>query len=310
MGNLTLRAEPGPERDSGRSGRAKLPVRVTRPRRRRLPAWLGGRRLRVALIGAAVLVLVGGGAVLVRASAGPGGLAGTIGNGALAATGTLGLKVREILVEGRSRVPAPTVMATLGLHRGMPILGVGVDTLRQHLEAIPWVESAIVERRLPDTIYVRLTERQPLALWQHNGHFSVTDAKGVVIQDEVGEFAHLPIVVGDDAPAHAEALLLLLATEPDLQKRVAAAIRVGGRRWNLKLDNGIDVRLPEDDAASAWSRLAALQRDNQLLSRDVVAVDLRLPDRLIVRVGADAVPGPTPSSQSAQEHATRKATSR
>ena len=305
MGNLTLRAEPGPERGSGRSGRTKLPVRVTRPRRRGLSAWLG-RRMRIVLIGALALVLVGGSAVLVRASGGPLGLFAAVGDGALAATGALGLKVREILVEGRNRVPAPTVMATLGLRREAPILGVGVDALRTQLEAIPWVESAVVERRLPDTIYVRLTERQPLALWQHDGHFSVIDAKGVVVQDEVGEFAHLPIVVGDDAPAHAEALLLLLATEPDLQKRVAAAIRVGGRRWNLKLDNGIDVRLPEDDAASAWSRLAELERDHQLLSRDVVAVDLRLPDRLIVRVGADVAPGPAPSSMPSRDHQTRR----
>jgi len=297
MGNLTLRAEPGPERDSergsGRSSRAKLPVRVTRTRRRRLPAWLGGRRLGIALIGAAVLTLAGGGAVLVRASGGPEGVAGAIGGGALAATGKLGLKVREILVEGRSRVPAPTVMATLGLHRGMPILGVGVDTLRQHLETIPWVETAIVERRLPDTIYVHLTERQPLALWQRNGHFSVIDAKGVVIQDEVGEFAHLPIVVGDDAPAHAEALLLLLATEPDLQKRVTAAVRVGGRRWNLKLDNGIDVALPEQDADAAWHRLAELERSEGLLERAILAVDLRLPDRYVLRL-PEAPPKPAP----------------
>jgi cell division protein FtsQ len=283
---VTLRAEPGPER-SGRAAKApaKLPVRVNRARRRALAPWLR-RSLRWGGVGALVLALGGAGYALSR----PGALAGfatATGHGALAATGALGLKVNQILVEGRARVPAPTVMATLGVTRGAPILGVGVADLRQRLEAIAWVESALVERRLPDTIFVRLTERQPLALWQNGGRFSVIDAKGVVVQDEVGEFASLPIVVGDDAPAHAESLLLLLATEPDLQKRVTAAVRVGGRRWNLKLDNGIDVRLPEDDAASAWSRLAALERENKLLSRDVVAIDLRLPDRLIVRVGAD-----------------------
>ena len=289
MGNLTLRADPDPGRGGGR---AKLPVRMTRARRRKLPTWLG-RRFRRVVIGVLALALAGGGVVLARQGALP-RLAGSFGDAMLSASGTLGLKVRQILVEGRARVPAPTVMANLGVHRGMPILGVGVGELRARLEAIPWIESAIVERRLPDTIFVRLVERQPLALWQHNGRFSVIDAKGVVVQDEVGEFANLPIVVGEDAPAHAESLLLLLATEPDLQKRVTAAIRVGGRRWNLKLDNGIDVRLPEEDAASAWSRLAALERENKLLSRDVVAVDLRLPDRLIVRVGADAAPAAPP----------------
>jgi cell division protein FtsQ len=301
MGSLMPRAAPNAAR--GGRGRAGLPARVTRARRRWPPAWLK-RTGKWGVIGALALAL-GGGVLVVRQGALPGLLA-AVGDGALAATGVVGLKVRQILVEGRSRVPAPTVMASLGVHRGAPIFGVGVTELRARLEQIPWIETAIVERRLPDTIFVRLVERQPLALWQHNGRFSVIDAKGVVVQDEVGEFANLPIVVGDDAPAHAEALLLLLATEPDLQKRVSAAVRVGGRRWNLKLDNGIDVRLPEEDAASAWSRLAALERDNKLLSRDVVAVDMRLPDRLIVRVGADVAP----SSSPAQERATRKGASR
>ncbi|MBI3516872.1 MAG: FtsQ-type POTRA domain-containing protein [Proteobacteria bacterium] len=298
---MTLRADPDPER--AKRGGSKLPVRVTRARRRAWAPWLK-RTLRWGGIGAVVLALGGAGYAVTR----PGALAGFMaatGHGSLAATGALGLKVRQILVEGRSRVPAPTVMATLGVHRGMPILGVGVGDVRQRLETIPWVESALVERRLPDTIFVRLTERQPLALWQHNGRFSVIDAKGAVVQDEVGEFAHLPIVVGDDAPVHAEALLLLLATEPDLQKRVTAAVRVGDRRWNLKLDNGIDVRLPEEDAASAWSRLATLERDNKLLSRDVVAIDLRLPDRLIVRVGADTAPAPVPQERTTRRPAAR-----
>jgi cell division protein FtsQ len=291
-----LRADP-----DSRGGTSKppknLPVRVTRTRRKAMPRWVKRAALWGGL-GTVVLALAGGGVWMVRQGALPGMIAAT-GDGALSATGVIGLKVREILVEGRSRVPPQTLMATLGVHRGTPILGVGVAEVRQRLEAIPWVESAVVERRLPDTIFVRLVERVPLALWQHQGKFKVIDAKGVVIQDEVGPFASLPIVVGDDAPPHAEALLLLLATEPDLQKRVTAAVRVGGRRWNLKLDNGIDVRLPEEDAASAWSKLAALERDNKLLSRDVTAVDLRLPDRLIVRVGeASAPPEPKPAGTS------------
>jgi cell division protein FtsQ len=299
MGGLILRA------DSEKPGRAKLPARTrARARRRALPPWLKRAGL-YGGIGALVLAIGGGGIVLARQGTLP-GLFAAVGDGALAATGFAGLKVREVLVEGRSRVRPEAVMATIGVTRGMPILGVGVAELRARLEAMSWVESALVERRLPDTIFVRLVERQPLALWQHDGRFVVIDAKGVVVQREPGEFANLPVVVGDDAPAHAESLLLLLATEPDLQRRVAAAVRVGGRRWNLKLDNGIDVRLPEEDAASAWSRLAALERDNKLLSRDVMAVDMRLPDRLIVRVGAEGAAQLNP----VPDKTTRKAGSR
>src|SRR5262249_10251565 len=101
-------------------------------------------------------------------------------------------------------------------------------------------------------------------------------------------FGRLPMVVGDDAPAHAESLLLLLATEPELMARVAAAVRIGQRRWTLHLDNGVDVALPEEDAASAWARLAALERSDRVLERDVAALDLRQPDRLIARLGTEA----------------------
>lgn len=294
-----------PSDDPGRRSRARLPVPRAKARRRGLPRGFK-RSLKWGGIGALVLALGGGGFALTRPGV-VGNAVHTVGTGALATTGAVGLSVRQILVEGRARVPAQTVMAAIGIGRGTPILGVDVAETRAKLEAISWIESAIVERRLPDTIFVHLVERQPLALWQHGGRFSVIDAKGVVIQDEAGEFATLPIVVGDDAPPHAEALLLLLATEPALQKRVTAAVRVGGRRWNLKLDNGIDVSLPEEDAASAWSRLAQLDRENKLLSRDVVAIDLRLPDRLIVRVGADIAPPPANTSQ---DHSTRKAGAR
>lgn len=296
MGNLTLRADPT------NRGRTKLPVRTRARRRPPIALWLRRTGLWGG-IAVLTLAVAGGGFVLIR----QGNLPGSIGDTVVGATGMVGLKVREVLVEGRVRVRPDKVMAAIGARRGAPIFGVNVADVRARLEAIPWIESALVERRLPDTIFVRLVERQPLALWQRDGRFVVIDAKGTVVQDEVGEFANLPVVVGDDAPSHAESLLLLLATEPDLQKRVTAAVRVGGRRWNLKLDNGIDVRLPEEDAASAWSRLAALERDNKLLSRDVVAVDMRLPDRLIVRVGADVA---APAHPPVQDKATRRSGSR
>jgi len=110
----------------------------------------------------------------------------------------------------------------------------------------------------------------------------------VVVDGNVGSYANLPIVVGPDAPAKADSLLLLLSTEPEIKARVAAAVRVGGRRWNLHLDNGVDVKLPEEDAASAVARLAEINRTNQLVDRDVKVIDLRQPDRLVLQLGANS----------------------
>jgi cell division protein FtsQ len=115
---------------------------------------------------------------------------------------------------------------------------------------------------------------------------------------DLSRFAKLPTVVGNDQARHGAAQLIdLLASEAELAARVTAAVLVGDRRWNLRIDNKIDVLLPEDDMAGAWAKLAQLERINRLLQRDVQTVDLRLPDRLVVRV-TDTAPKEAPAKKS------------
>ncbi len=210
------------------------------------------------------------------------------GRAALAASARMGLAVRDIRIEGRVETDPRDVRAVLDARRGSPILSFDPYAAKAELERLSWVRSATVERHLPDMILVRLDERIPLALWQRQGRFTLIDSEGKEIAGtDPAKFADRPIVVGDDAPDHAAALIALLETEPHLMARIAAAVRVGGRRWNLRLDNGVDVNLPENNPGAAYERLAQLARDNGLIDRNLVAVDLRLPDRLILRVGKD-----------------------
>ena len=211
------------------------------------------------------------------------------GQAVLEATARAGLKVDDVLVEGRARTKRSAILEALGVGRGTPILGFDPHAAKRRLEALPWVRAAIVERRLPEAIFVRLVERQPRALWQNQGRFAVIDQGGAVISGaKPKSFAHLPLVVGEDAPGHAADLLAMLETEPDLKTMVAAAVWVSGRRWNLRLDGGIDVRLPERDPDAAWAQLARIQREHGVLGRDVVSIDLRMPDRLVVRTAPGA----------------------
>jgi cell division protein FtsQ len=204
-------------------------------------------------------------------------------------TARAGLVVADIEVEGRETTDRETVMSALGVGVGAPILAISPRRAKDQLEALPWVRSAVVERRLPDTLYVRLVERKPLALWQHGGKLELIDHEGGVISvTRLDRFAKLPLVVGEHAAARAAALLDMLASEPDLAARVTAAIRVGDRRWNLRIDNTIDVLLPAESAADAWSQLARLERSSAILKRDVQTVDVRLPDRLVLRVNPEA----------------------
>lgn len=203
-------------------------------------------------------------------------------------TARLGLAIADVKVEGREATGRDAILAALGAAPGSPILAVSPARARAQLEKLPWVHSAVVERRLPDTLYVRLVERKPLALWQHGGNLELIDRDGAVIPvDHLDRFAKLPLVVGEHAANHAMELLDMLATEPDLAARVSAAIRVGDRRWNLRIDNAIDVLLPADSPRRAWAELANLERSSAILKRDVQVVDVRLPDRLVVRVNPE-----------------------
>ena len=274
--------------------------RVTRTSRRRPRRQQATRGLyRIGLwIGVPVLILAGiyGAIQLNRSPSGQSLLQSAVDR-IIQGTGLLGLTVADITVEGRETTDRETILAALAVGLGTPILAANPTRAKEQLEALPWVRTAVIERRLPDTLYVRLVERKPLALWQHGGKLELIDHEGAVIPvTQLDRFVKLPMVVGESAARHAAELVDMLATEPDLASRVSAAIRVGDRRWNLRIDNAIDVLLPADAAASAWTQLARLERSSAILKRDVQVVDVRLPDRLVLRVSPEA-PKETPTSK-------------
>ncbi|MDJ0946024.1 MAG: FtsQ-type POTRA domain-containing protein [Kiloniellales bacterium] len=210
----------------------------------------------------------------------------------LEGTAEAGLAVEEVLLVGRNRTSKQALLDSIGVQRGTPMLAIDPQATKERIEALPWVATAMVERRLPDVLLIEITERQPLALWQNRGRKLVIDRAGEVISAARPErFAALPLVVGQGAPKHTAALLTVLAREPQLRPLVVAAVRVGERRWNLRLRGGIDVRLPEDEVAEAWAELARLQREHGLLQREILAIDLRLSDRMVLRMAPDLAPG-------------------
>jgi cell division protein FtsQ len=203
----------------------------------------------------------------------------------VAVTIRAGLTVDDVLVAGRRETKRSDLLSAIDAQRGDPIIVFDPTAARQRVMNLGWVADAKVERRLPNTIYVRLSERSPVAVWQRNGEFSLVDAEGVVIgESSAGQRRDLTLIVGAEAPRHASTLLVMLDTQPQLMERVVAAVRVADRRWNLRLNNGIDVRLPEINPQAAWDHLAELEAEHKLLERDIILIDLRLPERLVVRM--------------------------
>jgi len=196
---------------------------------------------------------------------------------ALAVTVDAGLTLREVYVDGRVRTDPEELRQRLDIALGTPLLAIDTAAARARLEALTWVEQASVVRMLPGSLYIRLIERQPLALWQRDGRFSLVDRAGRVIEG---------------APARAAGLFALLSTEPALSERVVAASWVGERRWSVHLDNRIDVLLPEHDPHGAWRLLAEKERQQALLERAVAVVDLRfLPGRIRLRLDPRGLEG-------------------
>jgi cell division protein FtsQ len=137
---------------------------------------------------------------------------------------------------------------------------------------------------------ITLVEREPYALWQRNGELFVISADGTPIDEmQDARFADLPLVVGDEANARTKDYLALLEAAGPLKGRIKAGTLVSGRRWNLKLDNGVDVRLPELGTAAALTRLIKLEREQKILEKDVLAIDLRMADRIVLRLTEEAM---------------------
>jgi cell division protein FtsQ len=289
-----------------RLARASTPQRdPARPSRLRI--WVKRRRalVRPALYGALGLGALAAAALAVRA-VDPAGRMRNLADGLAGLGEGLGFTIQQVILEGRRNTPTDMIRAALGVSRGDPLLDFSPEAARTRLETIAWVQRAHVERRLPGTILVRLEERRPFAIWQNNARFVIIDREGrVVAADGLDQFGPLPLLVGAGADAAGPALHDLLRQEPEVAERVQAMVRIHERRWNLRLHNGADVLLPEGAEAAAIQRLAELQREARLLDRPLAAIDLRLPDRLVLRPTRQAEPAEHPAPRQQANRARR-----
>jgi cell division protein FtsQ len=161
--------------------------------------------------------------------------------------------------------------------------------VREKLKADPWISEATMLKLYPGQLRIDIVERAPFALWQRNGQLSVISEDGAVLERYVSpRFVKLPLVVGKGAETRAKDFLALLARYPQINTVTKAAVLVGERRWNLRLNDGLDIRLPESDVGNALLALSNLDKDEHLFAKDIVAIDLRLPDRLVVQMSDDA----------------------
>ena len=202
-----------------------------------------------------------------------------------AGANSLGFRVAAVSLSGAKHVSRAEILAAAGVTGRTSLLFLDVEAARSRLKTMPWVADATVRKLFPDRLQIRVREREPFALWQVDGKLSLTAADGTVIGPLVDPaFAALSLVVGRGAQTKARDFLALLDRYPSIRDEVRASVLVAERRWNLKLKNNVDIRLPETGIGPALDTLLALDRDKRLTSRDILTIDLRLPDRVTVRL--------------------------
>ena len=247
--------------------------------------WLRLLRRRARLLG----VLAASVAVLSTASwwlVQPGNaaeLGATVRHAFMSTTAGIGMTVENVYSTGHREADPAVILAALEIKRGDPILAFAPERARTRLLALDWVESATIERRLPDTIRIQVVERQAFALWQYEQRLQIVDRRGSIINaEDVPRFGHLPLIVGNGAPQHAPALFDTMSSAPTILRGLVSAVRVGSRRWDLHFESGLTVHLPESGAAQAWQRLVRLLGTYDTQEERIVSIDLRLPDRVVL----------------------------
>jgi cell division protein FtsQ len=273
---------------SSRSSTAK-PRRIHRVEHPRLIALLERHvPRRAGLAATALLLLASAGFGIVR-----GGHAEQFITGLSDARNSLansaGFRITTVAVNGRRQLSQDEVLAIGGVNGRSSLLFLDAGAVRERLKANPWISEATVLKLYPGQLRIDIVERSAFAIWQLDGRLSVISDDGAVLEPYVSQrFLALPLVVGKGAQAHAREFLALLARYPRVNSVTRAAVYVGERRWNLRLKDGLDIKLPENDVGNALATLSMLDRDQHLFSRDIVAVDMRLPDRLTVQLSEDA----------------------
>jgi len=216
-------------------------------------------------------------------------LSTALGDSRNALANSAGFRITSVGINGRKQLTQDEVLAIGGVNGRSSLLFLNASAVRERLKANPWIADATVQKLYPGALQINIVERKAFALWQQDGRLSVIADDGAVLEPYVTRrFLSLPLVVGKGAETRARDFLALLAQYPQVRDVTRAVVFVGQRRWNLRLKDGLDVRLPENDLDKALAELSRLDKEDHLFSRDIVAVDMRLPDRLTVQLSDDA----------------------
>ena len=209
-------------------------------------------------------------------------------------TAQLGFSVQEITISGINKLEVRQILDELELDSnndaGNSLIFLSTQDAKARIQKFPWVESVSIQKLYPNNLEVKIKEKQAYALWHRGENLSIVDKNGDVITDFVESiFLDLPILIGHGSQRKASEIIEPLRIYPELTAQVRAYRLVSRRRWDLILDNGITIRLPEQNLQTALNELQEIEGEYNLFSKDISVIDLRLEDRIVFRLSDNAV---------------------
>ena len=191
--------------------------------------------------------------------------------------GLFGLAAFDIEMTGLQHHEPNEVLALISVKPGGPLIGFDAKKARDKLEQIDWIDTATVIRRFPNQLLISVVEREPFVVWQHDGTFEVVDRKGQPMSGVSASARNmLLLVVGVGANDAASGLVNQIEVTPGLMADLKAAVRVGGRRWDLHMQNGVVIALPEGGSEDAFRRAETAYFSGKAAGLMVERIDMRV----------------------------------
>lgn len=199
---------------------------------------------------------------------------------------SLGLKIERVEIQGNKIVPTNLILnkilSSLGDVSKESLILINLDKLEDDVTSIGWIEGVQIRRKFPDTLIIKVIERTPKLIWQSNRKIWLADTEGNLLTDKMDKkYIHLPVIIGQDPVKDIPEFYTIINSSEKLSKLVNGASKVGGRRWDVALSNGIKVKLPEEKPINAWMKLEEIQSNQTLFSKKINYIDMRIEGELV-----------------------------
>lgn len=199
--------------------------------------------------------------------------------------------VSQLEITGASPAVTDAVRAMLPVTLPASRFAIDLNAYRDAITRLDAVKDVSLVVRSGGTLEATIVERKPIILWRTPSAIEMLDENGHRAASLTRRDARtdLALIAGEGADkAVPEALEILAVAQPILD-RTRGLVRIGERRWDLVLEGGRRIMLPEKGAVQALGRVLELDRTQDLLSRDFSRIDMRDGARPTIRLTANAL---------------------